>query len=234
MDEQVGTGGVAGGGPAGAVRLAIVGDIHGNAARLRRILQAVTERGGVQGLLVTGDLAMAVPSRRAGTAGAGEVLAHLRATGLPFVFVPGNHDTPEMDEPENVDGRIAAFLGLRVLGIGGSPRAFGLPYEWEDGSARIAVGACDLILSHAPPAGTRLGVTTKGQDVGSRQVREVLLQRRPRALVCGHIHEAVGIDAVDGVPCYNAGAIGGMFAGSYHGVLTLVEETAFEHVAVAE
>lgn len=233
MDEPVGREGVAGGGPGVALRLAVVGDVHGNAARLSLVLDAVTARADVHGLLVTGDLAMAVPSRRAGTAGAREILALLRATGLPFVFVPGNHDLPRMDEPENVDGRIAAFLGLRVLGIGGSPRAFGLPYEWADGSARIAQGACDLILSHAPPALTRLGITSKGADAGSRQVREVLLQRRPRALVCGHIHEAVGIETVEGVPCYNAGAIGGMFAGSHFGVLTLAGEAAFEHVPVA-
>ncbi len=220
MDEQVGT-------------LAVVGDVHGNAARLRLVLAALAARGDVRGLLVTGDLAMAVPSRSARTAGAEEILALLRETGLSFAFVPGNHDTPRMHEPENVDGRIALFLGLRVLGVGGSPRAFGLPYEWEDGSVRIPEGECDLVLAHAPPAGSRLGVTSSGSDAGSRQVR-ALLARRPRALVCGHIHEAVGIEEVDGVPCYNAGALGATFARAQYGVLTLGEAAAFEHVDVPE
>ncbi|HSW31021.1 MAG TPA: metallophosphoesterase, partial [Longimicrobiales bacterium] len=214
-------------------RLGVIGDVHGNAARLAPVLDAVAARGDVRGKLVTGDLGGGSLGRGGRLWAPGEILAILRGTALPFVFVPGNHDAPRMDEPENVDGRIADFLGFRVLGIGGSPRAFGLPYEWEDGSARIAEGACDLILSHAPPAGTRLGITSKGADAGSRQVRG-LLGRRPHALVCGHIHEAVGIETVDGVPCYNAGAIGGMFAGSCYGVLTLGGAAAFEHVQVPE
>lgn len=233
MDQQVG-GSNLGEARGTALHLGVIGDIHGNAERLRRILAAVTARGDVRGLLVTGDLAAGVFSRVRGLAGVSEVLALLRGTGLPFVFVPGNHDAPEMDEPENVDGRIQDFLGVRVLGMGGSPRAFGLPYEWEDGSVALPAGACEVVLSHTPPAGTRLGVTARGKDVGSRQVRELLSARRPRALVCGHIHEAVGIEEVDGVPCYNAGALGGMFAGSCYGVLTLGEAPAFEHVQVPE
>ena len=216
------------------MRLAVIGDIHGNAARLALVLDAVAARNDVRGLLVTGDLAAGVFARMGGSTGPAEILAVLRGTGLPFVFVPGNHDTPRMDEPENVDGRIGEFLGLRILGMGGSPRAFGLPYEWKDGSVDLPGGACDVVLSHTPPARTRLGITHRGKDVGSVQVRELLLQRRPAALVCGHIHEAVGMEVVDGVPCYNAGALGGPHARAQYGLLRPGRAAAFEHVAVPD
>ena len=214
-------------------RIAVIGDIHGNGARLRVVLDAVAGRGDVQGMLVTGDLAAGPFSRMPRLSSPQEILAILRGTGLPFVFVPGNHDAPRMDEPENVDGAIGSFLGMRVLGVGGAPRAFGLPYEWEDGSLDLPRGPCDLVLSHAPPALTRLGMTARGKDVGSRQVRDLLV-RHPLALVCGHIHEAAGIEEVDGVPCYNAGALGGPFARAQYGVLALGGTAAFEHLEMAE
>lgn len=211
--------------------LAIVGDIHANTARLRRVLDAIAGLGDVQGMLVTGDVATGPARRLMGKPGPKDVLAVLREPGIPFVFVPGNHDTPRMDEPENVDGRIRDFCGWQILGIGGAPRAFGLPYEWDDGSVEVPDGACDLILSHAPPAGTALARTAGGVDAGSRQVRG-LLRRRPCALVCGHIHEAVGAEDVDGVPCYNAGALGGPFPRAQYGLLTFDGTVAFRHITL--
>jgi Icc-related predicted phosphoesterase len=211
--------------------LAIVGDIHANTARLARALDAIAGLAEVRGILVTGDIAAGPARRLLGGAGPNVVLAMLRERGTPFVFVPGNHDTPLMDEPENVDGQIRNFCGWRVLGIGGAPRAFGLPYEWDDGTVEVPAGACDLVLSHAPPAGTSLARTAGGVDAGSRQVRG-LLRRRPSALVCGHIHEGVGIEEVDGVPCYNAGSLGGPFPRTQYGLLVFDEAVAFRHVTL--
>jgi Icc-related predicted phosphoesterase len=211
--------------------LAIVGDVHANTARLRLVLDAIAGLSDVRGFLVTGDLAAGPMRRLMGAAGPRDVLALLRACGMPFVFVPGNHDTPRMDEPENVDGQIRDFCGWRVLGIGGSPRAFGFPYEWDDGSVDVPAGACDLVLAHAPPAGTALARTARGVDAGSAQVRD-LLRRGPSALVCGHIHEGVGIEEVDEVPCYNAGALGGPFDRAQYGLLTFEGKVAFRHVTL--
>lgn len=211
--------------------LAIVGDVHANTARLRLVLDVIGKRSDIRGILVTGDLAAGPMRRLMGAAGHKDVLAILRGRGMPFVFVPGNHDTPVIDEPENVDGRVREFCGWRILGIGGSPRAFGLPYEWDDGSVDVPAGACDLVLSHAPPAGTALARTAHGVDAGSRQVRK-LLARAPRALVCGHIHEGVGCEDVDGVPCYNAGALGGPFDRAQYGLLTFDGKAAFHHVTL--
>lgn len=211
--------------------LAVIGDVHGNTARLRLVLDAIGKLDGIRGILVTGDLKAGPWARLARADGPKEVLAMLRAHGAPFVFVPGNHDAARMDEPENVDGQIRDFCGWRLLGIGGAPRAFGLPYEWEDGSVRVPAGAFDLVLAHAPPAGTALARTARGVDAGSRQVRG-LLAGAPLGLVCGHIHEGVGTEEVDGVPCYNAGALGGPFDRAQYGLLTFDGRVRFRHVTL--
>jgi Icc-related predicted phosphoesterase len=118
----------------------------------------------------------------------------------------------------NVDGRVADAAGLRLFGFGGSgPSRFGFPYEWTEEEAQRALAAVfppslergiDIFLSHAPPAETTLDRTHQGEHVGSRTVRQWLARIRPRLFVCGHIHEAWGVEEVDGVPCLNAGSLG--------------------------
>ncbi len=64
------------------------------------------------------------------------------------------------------------------------------------------------MLSHTPPAGTELDCTDRGLHVGSSAVRRWVVDNRPELFVCGHIHEAWGVQRLDGVPCVNAGAMG--------------------------
>jgi len=203
----------------GRVPLAVVGDVHGNVRRLAAVLESIGARGDVEGILLTGDLTPGPWAEGPHSRGPGEILRMLRESGFPFAFVPGNHDPPEMPEPENVDGRIADFLGWRLLGVGGAPRNFGFPYEWDDGELELPGSGFDLVLTHTPPWRTRLALTGRGEDAGSFQIRS-LLASGPAALVCGHIHEAAGVERVNGVPCYNAGALAGPAARARFGLLT--------------
>jgi Icc-related predicted phosphoesterase len=139
--------------------------------------------------------------------------------GCPVLFVPGNHDLRDATgdlRGTNIDGRVVEAAGLTVAGFGGAgPTRFGFPYEWTEEQADRMLedllggqAAPDVLLSHAPPANTRLDRTHRGDHVGSPAVRKWIGQARPRLFVCGHIHEAPGMDVVEGVPCLNAGAFG--------------------------
>jgi len=134
-------------------------------------------------------------------------------------FVPGNHDLADPVaglDAVNCDGRVVEIAGLLVAGLGGAgPARFGFPYEWDETQAERALealvpadGRLDLALCHTPPAGTDLDRTRRGQHVGSRAVRSWIAAARPALFVCGHIHEAWGVERIDGVPCLNAGALG--------------------------
>lgn len=199
-------------------RLAIVGDIHGQVARLRDALALVTEP--VELLVLTGDLSLDPAPRRLGSVA--EVLdAATSALGCPVVYVPGNHDVsapPRHATAVNVDGDRVAIAGWTIAGLGGAgPAQFGFPYEWDEATAarrieRLAGGPLDVWLSHTPPLDTPLDRMAGDEHVGSDAVRNGLAGLRPKLFVCGHIHEAHGATVVDGVRAINAGSIGEPYA----------------------
>lgn len=197
-------------------RLAVIGDVHGNLLSLRRLLEVALERKS-DGVLLVGDLAPFVPAdsmadseRRAAIQ---QVLDETRLAELPYLWVPGNHDLPGLNLPRNVDRRLDLLCGLRVVGLGGAgPGRFGFPYEWsEEEIEDLDLPKGDVILSHTPPLNTALDRTAAGQHVGSRAVRARALAHSG-VLVCGHIHEAAGVDRLRRCLCLNAGAVGGVFA----------------------
>jgi hypothetical protein len=208
-------------------KIVLIGDVHDEIERLARSLEPV--RGGRTDLaLLAGDVGEDPPwdralrrTRRAGhDASVRRVVAQVRAAlDCPVVFVPGNHDLD--DPPRDVDGvnadrRVVDAAGLRIAGFGGAgPTRFGFPYEWSENEAEEALagafsgaGRVDVFLSHSPPTGTGLDRTAHGSSVGSPSVGRWIRRLRPRLFVCGHIHEAWGVEWLGDVPCVNAGAFG--------------------------
>lgn len=210
------------------VTFGCVGDLHGSLERLDAALRWLAGRE-VDALLFVGDFTPGLPPgwRRPGSDA--DPLAPLRgaidaarATGLPLAFVPGNHDVPEAPIPGNVDRRLVEIGGVGIYGIGGAgPARMGFPYEWSDERlAELSVPDRDLLLTHAPPAGTSLDRTASGRHVGSREVRRLAAATRG-ALVCGHIHESAGLERLGDCLCYNAGALGGVFGRLQAGTLRI-------------
>jgi Icc-related predicted phosphoesterase len=196
------------------VRLIAFGDIHehvGDLAALRPYLE------GADALIVTGDL-----TNYAGKAKARQVLDAVRALH-PRVFAQlGNLDLPEVDElltgeGINLHGRGVRLGEVGIAGCGGSNRTpFATPTEFgeeeiaallERGFSQIEDAPFRILVPHCPPRGTKLDRTRAGLHVGSPAVREFIERRRPHLVLTGHIHEARGVDDVDGVPVINAGPL---------------------------
>lgn len=194
--------------------LVCVGDIHGARTRLEAVVRWI---GGEPGLtpdlvLLTGDFARTPGARSPGQRGLDEALRTLEPLAAPTLYVPGNHDDPaletEADRARCADRRLIRARGLRVWGLGGAPTAAGLPYEWSDAEiAGLDPPEHEVFLTHAPPAGTSLDTLADGTHVGSRIVRRTA-EEHPSLVVCGHIHEAAGIQALGPSVCYNAGSLG--------------------------
>jgi hypothetical protein len=175
----------------------------------------------VDGVLLVGDVGepSVRPGRRDGAAvraryvaAVEDVLRRVRALGAPVLWVPGNHDLRDVAGEGNVDGRVAEVAGLRVHGIGGAgPGRFGFAYEWGEDEIRARPEPpCDVLLSHTPPARTALDVVPSGEHVGSEAIRERALRHRG-VLVCGHIHEAPGLERLGDCLCFNVGGLGEPF-----------------------
>lgn len=212
------------------MRIAAIGDVHGHRERLERVLRLLApEKPDLT--LLPGDLALDPPweepararERERHDESFQEVISDIRtALACPIVFVPGNHDLPEPPaglEADNADGRIAEAAGLRIAGLGGSgPHHFGFPYEWTEEEADATLSrifgasqSVEVLLCHAPPLNCKLDRMWDGKQVGSHAVTDWIKRAQPQLFVCGHIHEAHGVEWREGVPCLNAGALGDPF-----------------------
>ncbi|KAK5227207.1 hypothetical protein LTR99_005338 [Exophiala xenobiotica] len=106
-----------------------------------------------------------------------------------------NHESKQIRITHN-DG---AVTSLKVFGSPYSPArglwAFGYPPEkaaqlW----AQIALDS-DIVVTHTPAKFHRDECGTRG-TAGCETLRQTLWRVRPRLFVCGHIHEAYGVEVV--------------------------------------
>ena len=199
-------------------RLAVIGDIHAHQGNLQRVV-AFLSRQPLDGVLLVGDLGSHELGRGAShtaerlaryRASVAEVFETVRALKVPVLWVPGNHDLPDLDGEGCVDrGRLSVVGDLRVTGIGGAgPDRFGFPYEWdEDDIHARRLPACDVLLCHAPPARTPLDRLFNGVHVGSEAIR-AHAEATHGVLVCGHILEAPAVTRLGDCLCMNVGGLG--------------------------
>ena len=124
-------------------------------------------------------------------------------TSAPVYYVHGNHDDRYQQHPPEgclcIDGRIAQFKGVRILGLGGSiryrPDAVNMYTEAEMAS-RIAslrgklraTGGFDILLTHSPIRG--VGDQNTHTHQGFECFGPLLDRYRPAVMIHGHVHQA--------------------------------------------
>jgi Icc-related predicted phosphoesterase len=215
------------------MRLLALGDVRGNLDALSRIIISAVDQE-FDAVVLVGDIGLPVLRKGTETHGAVEGVYRASAEAVfsicssldaPVLFVPGDHDLPELagsGRAHNVDisgcGKPFDVRETRVLGIGGSSRIGDMfPYEWDDEKKKCDVQAIrrhtdssgeSIWITHDVPFGTRLDMTTHGLHRGSSAIRELVAVCRPTLLVCGHIPEAAGAEMVGaGSLAVNVGSI---------------------------
>eukprot|EP01118_Nematostelium_gracile_P014191 TRINITY_DN5481_c0_g1_i1.p1 TRINITY_DN5481_c0_g1~~TRINITY_DN5481_c0_g1_i1.p1 ORF type:complete len:265 (+),score=59.81 TRINITY_DN5481_c0_g1_i1:116-910(+) len=51
----------------------------------------------------------------------------------------------------------------------------------------------DILITHEPPLG-KCDMTNTGYHIGSQELADVISLKRPKIIICGHIHEAYGVE----------------------------------------
>lgn len=195
------------------MRILATTDYHGNS---EAILQTASKARSVEAdvIVVCGDITHFGSMQRAH-----ELLLLLRRSERLVLFVPGNCDPPSLteniEEIESIHGKCRRVGSIDFFGVGGSsPTPLGTPFELAERHITVLLeqgsGGCNashktVLVSHSPPVDTSLDLVFGGEHVGSASVREFIERTRPALALCGHIHEAKGIDRINGTVVVNPG-----------------------------
>ncbi len=194
------------------MRIVCITDLHGDTQALDRIL---ADAGPADVVLLGGDIT------NFGTPNTAEFLVRRAMERCPQVLaVAGNCDSAAIDDRlatlgVSLFGRGVLLQGVGFYGASAMPPWTGTMYELSEDeiAASLAAGRGQLmqpqrevVLSHTPPRGTRLDRTRHGEHVGSVAVRQFIEQVQPALVVCGHIHEARGVDRLGAATIVNCGS----------------------------
>jgi len=196
------------------MRLVVVSDIHGRLTKLELLEE---ELAAADAVVIAGDI-----TNFGGREEAREILKPLLELNRNLIAVPGNCDLVEVNEllkelKLSLHGRGKIIGEAAFYGAGGSsPTPFATPQEYpeeklteliETGYSSVAEQPIQVLVTHSPPFGTRLDITSSGVHAGSRAVKEFIKSRKPVLAVCGHIHEARGVAKVAETTALNPGPL---------------------------
>lgn len=188
-------------------------DFHGSLKAIRKATRVIREKRSDL-VLIAGDVTQGNLKR------AQHLLRLLSEPNIPVFFVPGNVDDPtllswrDMNLLFGLHGRSLVFRDVLFVGLGGSPvTPFNTPFEYDESEAEellqrtLAQKGSQrwILISHSPPINSKVDRTWAGEHVGSIAVRNIMEQKKPILVVCGHIHESRGTDEIGEVPVVNVG-----------------------------
>ena len=197
------------------MKLLLFSDIHSDFTGASKLVELSQKADVVVG---AGDYCMA---RR----GLDQIIAALSDMPKPTVLVPGNAESHEelaqacrsWPNAHVLHGSQATLDDVAFYGIGG-----GIPitpfgawsYDFSEAQAKKLLQdlpAGGVLISHSPPKGV-LDKSSDGRSLGSEAVCEIIAIKRPRLVICGHIHGSAGqIARLGSTNVINAGPDGIMW-----------------------
>jgi Icc-related predicted phosphoesterase len=134
------------------------------------------------------------------------------------IWIAGNHDFICQQDPTAVLSPHYTYLRDQETTVGGI-RIYGTPwtptfYDWAfmrsetdlEGIYEAIPEGIDILISHGPPQGycdQNVMYERCGSFALARRIRAV----KPRAVVCGHIHEAYGLGRLGESEIYNVSRV---------------------------
>jgi uncharacterized protein len=194
------------------MRLLLLSDLHCDVQAAQRLVEMARNADVAIG---AGDFGQ---SRRR----VGVCIDVLRVIPCPTIVVPGNNESlAELVDAcrgwENVHilhGTGVTIDGVNFFGLGGGVpiTPFGSwSYDFTEEEAAELLRdfpAGGVLVSHSPPKGC-LDMRDNGDSHGSTTVRELINAKRPKLIVCGHIHACWGgIEKIGETTIINAGPSG--------------------------
>ena len=176
------------------VRIFAAGDLHSDRVRAKELAQHAIEQN-ADLILLNGDLVEEDDSEG--------VLHYFVKTGKPVFLIPGNHDWIVTDflaqryNVTNLHGKSLMHGTTGIFGCGGTNMGQLTEIEIyqtiKNAHSQLKAPYKKILLSHVHPAGTKM--ETFSQFVrGSVGLRKAIEAMKPDLVLCGHVHEAEGIE----------------------------------------
>jgi Icc-related predicted phosphoesterase len=179
------------------MRLLAFSDLHCDLDQAARLVEAAADADVVVG---AGDFASIHEGLNA-------TITALAPITAPTVLVPGNNETEVALREAAAAWPAATVLHGGTTEIEGVP-FFGLgagvpitPWDWSfdlsDEQAAAMLAGCPedcVLVVHSPPRG-HVDRSGAGDSLGSTAILEAIEAKRPRLVVCGHIHESWGTES---------------------------------------
>jgi Icc-related predicted phosphoesterase len=198
------------------MKLLVVSDFHGSIEAAHKTA-AKTKKTKAEAIIVCGDV-----THFGSVEDAERILSPLTALELPVLFVAGNCDPAQLAEAQikgalNLHEQCLSLDAVSFMGLGASPTS--RFYSWfEMSEAKImdalvqTADRCSedgslVVVSHTPPKGTKVDLAFSKIHAGSVSLRTFIEKRKPSIVLCGHIHEAKGVDRVGDTIIVNPGPV---------------------------
>ena len=194
-----------------------VADIHSRIGYVRRLVEKI---GKVNVVVIAGDIT------NFGNADfALHIVSLFQKICRNVLFVPGNCDDPKLtriggkNNSINIHGKYFIVNNIVFLGIGGSNiTPFHTPIEYSENElwnmlskllniSEVKKYKVKILVSHTPPYNTKLDLTFLKTHVGSISIRRAIETLKPKLCICGHIHEARGVDTIGETIIVNPGPL---------------------------
>jgi putative phosphoesterase len=150
---------------------------------------------------------------------ADRILKEIQAFNRHILAIPGNCDHVSVNKllkklGISLHGTTKKIDDIIFRGLGGSKKTpFNTPQEYSEKELSVILNdfpekqefRFHILISHTPPVKTKLDRTFMGQHVGSYAVRSYIEKYEPDLVICGHIHEARGVDNIKKTLILNPG-----------------------------
>ncbi len=199
------------------MKFLVLTDIHGNVSDLDKL---EPEFKAADAVLFAGDFCECFKTETSKP-----VLDALVKKHDEIYAVLGNCDEPEfIEELENAGINAERTLnytgGIAIIGSGGGSKFTGkTPNEREEDDLLSDFDILNqkefegdysnvILISHNPPKDTKCDAVNETLHAGSAKFRTLIEEKKPLAVVTGHIHEGVGIDKIGETLIMNSGCFG--------------------------
>jgi Icc-related predicted phosphoesterase len=139
-----------------------------------------------------------------------------------IIVIAGNHDKSFESAPQVSEALMTncTYLkdshvmidGFKIYGSPWQPMffnwAFNVPRDLMWKKWELIPDDTDILITHGPAEGYG-GMTSRGEEAGCAALRQKLLELKPLAHICGHIHEGYGVYNNGYTQIVNASTCGG-------------------------